>query len=329
MRLKFQKKHISIGISAFIILSWLGICCFNQFYPELSKSWGIYMFGYSLFLLLISIGLWMWVSWEGLTAGIHKMHLRLLDTMKSWWVKLLKMAFLIMMLGIAVLMYYWAYLNISKNHYLPVLLFFLGIITIPLVEKLLKLKENSFWAKKILMAIRIFTSVLVALIFPAVLFFSYLVIASMFFFIPLVFIILMMYNYGWELNIEAASFVCFVIFSISIVHLSTYTKKFIFSILPLIDVTNGYTKRFREFTDYVLQKELLNFIVYALYAIFLIILGVKELALGSPVFSIKTDRALMLSFLVYIAINNMIGKSREVKITIDEVFNKFIHIIKE
>lgn len=320
-----KKNSITIGIYIVFAISLIGIGGLKQFLPELSNSWGAYIFGYAVFLLLGSIGYRIWLSW----ASIKGMCFRLLAFIKSWWEKVQKVLFLMAMVGIAMLIYYWAYLNISTSNYLALIFAYLGLVTIPFAIKHLEPKTDKTWARLISRTLTIGINVILALIFPALLFIAYIFITSLFFFIPLATIILVASFLEWNLDIQTACFVCFILFSVSIVHLSTYTKKLIYAVLPLVDVTIGYSERFRKFTDYVLQKEILHYVVYGAYAIFLFVLGVKELSLGSPVFSAKTDRVLMLSFLVYIAINNMVAKGREVNISIDDVFDKFIHIFKE
>ena len=142
------------------------------------------------------------------------------------------------------------------------------------------------------------------------------------------FIVLMELRYYsvLNLNLHGIYFICFVLGTISLVHLSDVMKRVINSILPINLLIEGMSERFKKFVSYLLRKECLDALMFMGYAIFLLITTFSQLNSGTYIISNKADNAVVQSFLVYIAFTNMKGKFEFVKFDIDVLFDRFISV---
>lgn len=147
--------------------------------------------------------------------------------------------------------------------------------------------------------------------------------------IPFVILMQMRHDFGWEMTEQTVYFVSFVIGSISMVHFSTFIKTIVFNIIPFKEVlTSSQYERLRKITEYIIAKDTINFLIYMAYAVCLFLTAYYHLKDGGCLFSSATDDAILKSFLVYIAVNNMRINFSKVNLSINGVFDSFVRIME-
>lgn len=105
--------------------------------------------------------------------------------------------------------------------------------------------------------------------------------------------------------------------------ISAYYSKPLFGWLSRVLTTNGhrYEKYFQEMVEYVYQPSNIQFVIYLLYFIYLIVSTVHQLQTeGVPLFGNGWDLAVLESFLVFIAFSNMKKRRVGASFSFSELF---------
>ncbi len=105
--------------------------------------------------------------------------------------------------------------------------------------------------------------------------------------------------------------------------ISAYYSKPLFGWLSRILTANGhrYEKYFQEMVEYVYQPSNIQFVIYLLYFIYLIVSTVHQLQTeGMPLFGNGWDLAVLESFLVFIAFSNMKKRRVGASFSFSELF---------
>ena len=105
--------------------------------------------------------------------------------------------------------------------------------------------------------------------------------------------------------------------------ISAYYSKPLFGWLSRILTANGhrYEKYFQEMVEYVYQPSNIQFVIYLLYFIYLIVSTVHKLQTeGMPLFGNGWDLAVLESFLVFIAFSNMKKRRVGASFSFSELF---------
>lgn len=105
--------------------------------------------------------------------------------------------------------------------------------------------------------------------------------------------------------------------------ISAYYSKPLFGWLSRILTVNGhrYEKYFQEMVEYVYQPSNIQFVIYLLYFIYLIVSTVHQLQTeGMPLFGNGWDLAVLESFLVFIAFSNMKKRRVGASFSFSELF---------
>lgn len=105
--------------------------------------------------------------------------------------------------------------------------------------------------------------------------------------------------------------------------ISAYYSKPLFGWLSRVLTANGhrYEKYFQEMVEYVYQPSNIQFVIYLLYFIYLIVSTVHQLQTeGMPLFGNGWDLAVLESFLVFIAFSNMKKRRVGASFSFSELF---------
>ena len=105
--------------------------------------------------------------------------------------------------------------------------------------------------------------------------------------------------------------------------ISAYYSKPLFGWLSRVLTANGhrYEKYFQEIVEYVYQPSNIQFVIYLLYFIYLIVSTVHQLQTeGVPLFGNGWDLAVLESFLVFIAFSNMKKRRVGASFSFSELF---------
>lgn len=129
-----------------------------------------------------------------------------------------------------------------------------------------------------------------------------------------------------NLSLHGIYFICFVFGTISMVHLSEAMKKLVECFLPINSLIEGMNERFKNLMSYLLREECLDALMFMGYAVFLLMTTFFQLTSNKYLMGSQADKAVVQSFLVYIAFTNAKGKLKIAKFSINELFNKFMNV---
>lgn len=121
------------------------------------------------------------------------------------------------------------------------------------------------------------------------------------------------------INLQTILFISLSVGSI----ISAYYSKPLFGWLSRVLTANGhrYEKYFQEMVEYVYQPSNIQFVIYLLYFIYLIVSTVHQLQTeGVPLFGNGWDLAVLESFLVFIAFSNMKKRRVGASFSFSELF---------
>ena len=126
---------------------------------------------------------------------------------------------------------------------------------------------------------------------------------------------------------EGRLFILLTIPLIIATHCSGYIRGIILKMTPFSNNDHHFNLLMRELVRFVYTKENLNFIVYALYFVFLFISTFKSLQSGGPLLSAGIDMVVAKSFLVFIACTNMLDRKKSSNLEGGELLSLFIKMM--
>ena len=132
---------------------------------------------------------------------------------------------------------------------------------------------------------------------------------------------------GWvSLKPETIAFIAFSIVAILCSN-SHKTTKWILSHPPLRDWGNHTYESYREaLAVYLIHPTNVHFMLYAIYFVLLVISGFQQIENGSYLLSQGFDTAILKSFLVLIAFNNMRSKAKDAKLEVKDLFERTLKL---
>lgn len=242
-----------------------------------------------------------------------------------------KMLTLVVFLGITIVSLYKLVKVYINEGFFTFLLYVLGFVAfsilIFLAENYLRKRKHVKLFQGLHFIVGVTTVLILNFLFPMFLLVGY-VFFLLFISFGVLFILLMELRYLNVLNfsLHGIYFICFVFGTISVVHLSEAMRKLVECFLPINSLIEGMNERFKKLMSYLLREECLDALMFMGYAVFLLMTTFYQLTSNKYLISSQADKAVVQSFLVYIAFTNAKGKLKIVNFSINELFNKFMNV---
>ena len=236
---------------------------------------------------------------------------------------------LILGVGVGMIYLFLKYGHSVENVFLLFVAILLLLAFAPLCELAdKKLPHNRFCdVIRYVMSTPLFILSLTKLVMPSLTIMVTLLLMFAYTFLPVFAVVAFIEKTGYDITAECKIFVLLTIPLIIATHCSGFICRIIMRMSPFHGNDHHYHLFMRELVRFVYTKENLNFIVYALYFLFLFISTFKSLQSGESLLSDGIDMVVAKSFLVFIACTNMLDRKKSSNFEGGELLSLFVKMI--